>query len=124
MVINSDDVIRRIWTVLPTQAILPLRRVTFADGSAPEANRCKPDVLRWTNENPGNEPVHGWLANGLSGPMLQKHWFVKDPKGQLFNITPLNPPTPVFEHPGSVTEFGHLSEEIHLVHFQHLRPNT
>lgn len=56
--------------------------------------------------------------------MLQKHWFVTSPNGQLFNITPLDPPTPVFEHPGTITEFAHLSEEIHLVLWQHLLPNT
>jgi hypothetical protein len=124
MATDTDEIIRRIWVALPTQSLLPMRHVTFADATTPEANRCKPDVLRWTSENPGNEPVYGWLAIGPGDWMLQKHWFVRDPKGQLFNITPLDPPTPVFEHPGSITEFNILIEEIHLVNFQHLRFNT
>jgi len=107
MVTDVDEIIRRIWVALPAQALLPMRHVTFADGTRPEANRCKPDVVRWTKENPGTESVHGWLAIGPGGWMLQKHWFVKGHNKQLFNITPLEPPTPVFEHPGSVAEFMH-----------------
>lgn len=84
---DTDEIVRRIWKALSAQALLPMRNVTFADGSAPDANWCKPDVHRWTSENPDNEPVHGWLAIGPGGLLLQKHWFVKDPKGQLFNIT-------------------------------------
>jgi hypothetical protein len=118
MVIDPDDVIRRLWTAFPSQAVLPMRHVAFADGSEPEAHQCERDVLRWTGENPGYEPVHGWLATGL---LIQKHWIVRDRTGRLINITPLEPPTPVFEHPGSVAEFMRLNEEIHLVHFQHLR---
>jgi hypothetical protein len=45
----------------------------------------------------------------------------RDPAGALVNITPLDPPTPTFEHPGPVAEFRHLPEEIHLVLLQHLR---
>ena len=117
---DADEIIRRIWIALPAKAILPMRNVTFANGSAPQANRCRPDVLRWTSENAGSEPVHGWLVNG--GLMLQMHWFVRDRKGQLFNITPLDPPTPVFEHPGTLTEFTLLTEEIHLMHFSTCNP--
>jgi hypothetical protein len=118
---DLDEIIRRIWAAFATQAVLPMRYVTFADGSSPQAHRCEPDVLRWTSENSSSQPVHGWLANGTAGLLLQKHWFIRDQKGQLVNITPLDPPTPVFEHPGSVAEFRGLLEEIHLVHFQHLR---
>jgi hypothetical protein len=121
MAIDPNDIIRRIWEAFRTQAILPTTRVAFADSSRPKAHECEQNVLRWTSENPGNEPVHGWLANGPGGLLLQKHWIVRDPKGQLVNITPLEPPTPIFEHPGSLAEFRGLLEEIHLVHFQHLR---
>jgi hypothetical protein len=51
-----DEIIRRIWTALPAQAILPMRNVTFADGSAPEANRCKLDVLK------SRQRAGSWLA--------------------------------------------------------------
>jgi hypothetical protein len=118
---DLDEIIRRLWTAFPTQAVLPMRHVAFADGSSPQPHHCEPDVLRWTSENPGYRPIHGWLANGPAGLLLQKHWFIRDQKGQLINITPLDPPTPIFEHPGPLAEFVRLTEEIHLVRFQHLR---
>jgi hypothetical protein len=97
------------------------RHVEFSDGSSPQAHRCETDVLRWTVENPGFEPIHGWFAIGEHALLLQKHWFVRGPNGQFINITPLDPPPPIFEHPGSVAEFMYLPEEIHLVNHQHLR---
>ena len=116
--IDTDKVIRRIWQALETKSDLPMRRVTFRDGSAPEPHRCEQNVLRWTSENPENEPVHRWLAIGL---LLQKDWMVRDQRGAVFNMTPLDPPSPMFTHPGSLNEFRQLGEEIHLVAYQHLR---
>jgi hypothetical protein len=46
---------------------------------------------------------------------------VRGQTGALVNITPLDPPTPMFEHPGPVADFTRLPEELHLVKFQHLR---
>lgn len=119
MLIDADEILRRIWLAFETRSDMPIRQVTFADGSAPEAHRCEQNVLRWTSENPGNEPIHGWLAMDL---LLQKHWMVRDLSGALFNITPLNPPTRMFAHPGPLEEFRQLREEVHLVMQQHLRP--
>ena len=117
--IEANEVIRRIWLAFETRSLLPTQHVAFADGSVPEAHRCEQNVLRWTAENTGNEPVHGWLATGL---LLQKHWMVRDRTGAVFNITPVAPATPMFLHPGPVEEFRQLLEEIHLVMHQHLRP--
>lgn len=119
--IDADDVIRRIWQAFDTRFDLLTRQVVFADGSAPDAHRCEQNVLRWVVENPGNEPVHGWLATDL---LLQKHWMVRDRTGAIFNITPLEQSTPMFAHPGSVDEFRRLREEIHLVRQLHLRPSS
>jgi hypothetical protein len=57
--------------------------------------------------------------NHVSEVNMQEFAWFKAIDEQLKSGGPLNPPTPVFKHPGSVTEFEHLSEEIHLVHFQH-----
>lgn len=119
--IGAEDVIRRIWQAFDTRSDLLTRRVIFADGSVPDAHRCEQNVFRWVIENPRNEAIHGWLATGL---LLQKHWMVRDHTGAIFNITPLEQSTPMFEHPGSVDEFRQLREEIHLVVQLHLRPSS
>ena len=119
--IDTNEVIRRIWQAFETRSDLQTRHVMFADGSAPEAHRCEQNVLRWANENPGNDPVHGWLATDL---LIQKHWMVRDRTGAVFNITPLDQATLMFTHPGSVEEFRQLREEIHLVVQLHLRSSS
>ncbi|MGJ4907090.1 hypothetical protein [Bradyrhizobium sp. HKCCYLS2033] len=120
MPIEAEDAIRRIWIAYAQRSSVPSRRVTFSDGSEPEANRCEQNVAQWTLEHPEYRKVHGWLAIG-DPPQLQKHWMVQDEKGQLLNITPLNPLFPMFAHPGALAEFSELLEIINLVHFQHLR---
>src|SRR5260370_19940979 len=98
---DLDEIIRRIWAAFATQAVLPMSYFTFADGSSPQAHRCEPDVLRWTSENSTSQPVHGWLADGTAGLLLQQHGFIREPNGQLGYITPLHPPTSDFGLPRS-----------------------
>ncbi len=120
MPFDPNEVIRRLWLAFEARSLVLTRNVTFADGSVPEAHNCERDVLRWVSENPEDEPIHGWLATDL---LLQKHWMVRDQAGALFNITPLDVPTPTFAHPGPIEEFRELAEEIHLVWHQHLQPS-
>lgn len=74
MSIQTEQLIRRIWTAHASSGIMPFRSVRFADGTSPQPNRCEHNVMRWTDENPADEAVPAWLATGL---LVQKHWVVK-----------------------------------------------
>jgi hypothetical protein len=121
MSIQTDQLIRRIWTAHASSGVMPFRSVRFADGTSPQLHGCEHNVMRWTDENPADEAVPAWLATGM---LVQKHWVVRSRGGPLLNITPLQTDTPIFEHPGPISEFRLLNEEIHLVLFQHLRPES
>jgi hypothetical protein len=86
--------------------------VSFRAGDKPLGNQCHENVARWISENPDCTAVRGWLVT--SGFLLDKHSLVRSAGGSLFDITPLQVPTPFIEHPGGDDEFSRLNNQLNL----------
>ena len=64
-------------------------------------------------EHPDWRVVRGWLMS--PGDILDKHVIVENPRtGQRFDVTPLDPRVPFFEHPGTAEEFDGLWHQISM----------
>lgn len=96
---------------------VPYRGVSFADGSAPVMSACHQNVGRWVEENTGTTVVRGWVTYADYGLSigLTAHSVVRDPDGQLIDITPLGNERDRTEmrfvpHIGSEQEFRSMKE--------------
>ncbi len=64
-------------------------------------------------EHPDWRVVRGWLMS--PGDILDKHAIVENLlSGQRFDVTPLDPRVPFFEHPGTAEEFDGLWHQISM----------
>ena len=98
-----EQLTRRLLDAGRNASGIPFRAVKFRDGTAPLAGQCHQNVTRWISENRGSRRVPGWLIT--SGTIFDKHSIVLDTNRKLFDITPLNCPTPFVPHPGDMHEF-------------------
>ena len=92
--------------------LIPYRYVRL--GSSPmdgyDAHENSHDFVA---EHPDWRVVRGWLMS--PGDILDKHVIVENPRtGQRFDVTPLDPRVPFFEHPGTAEEFDGLWHQISM----------
>ncbi|MFT4956304.1 MAG: hypothetical protein ACI8U3_002709 [Brevundimonas sp.] len=82
--------------------------VVFRDGTSPRRNDCHSNAARWASEDHHTVPVHGWLIEADDGYHLRlaAHSLLKDKKGGLLDITPMDPFSPLFlAHDGPAETF-------------------
>jgi hypothetical protein len=60
------------------------------------------------SENPGHSRVLGWLVTGF---IFDKPSVVRGPQRELFDITPLQVPTPFLEHHGDEAIFRTMNAQ-------------
>jgi hypothetical protein len=110
-----DSIFDRLRLRAPEARYVPFRSVSFQGGNKPSLNKCHENVARWIAENPDHIAARGWLVT--SGFLFDKHTVVRSPDGTLFDITPLQVPTPFIEHPADDNEFSELNSQLNLVVF-------
>ena len=85
----------RICDALTVATVPPFHQVLFADW-VPRISHCHENVDFWVERNPRHSAVRGWVLympcvheSGVMGTMLTAHSVVRDPDGNLYDITPL-----------------------------------
>ena len=84
------------------------REVHFQDGSRPLSSHCHDNVDQWVCENPGSQPIRGWVVISTSADTayIAAHSIVQTACGDLIDITPLpDQNTPFIPHTGSEDRF-------------------
>ena len=115
IVMDIEGIFDRLRSRAPAASHVPFRFVSFRGGDKPLQNKCHENVARWITENPNHLAVRGWLVT--SGFLCDKHSVVQSADGALFDITPLQVPTPFIKHPGDDNEFSALNNQLHLAIF-------
>lgn len=74
-------------------------------------SKCHENVNRWCKENPGHNPMRGWL---ISGTIFDKHSVVDRGSAGLLDITPLDgrSESHFLPHDGSQEEFEALPNQV------------
>jgi hypothetical protein len=81
------------------------------NGFQAEASKCHENVNRWCAQNPGHQPVRGWI---ITSTLFDKHSVVDRGAEGLLDITPLRDRshTDFLRHVGTEEEFARLPHQV------------
>ena len=93
--------------------VLPLKIVSFSDGSSPLPDLSDENAERLALENPRMRCVRGWLIIGTC--IFRKHTVVADEDGRLYEITPQADALPFASHYPRIGVYDRMPEELFLL---------